>query len=136
MISHSSLRTGLARIRGLGAAHSGVSHWWWQRLTALALIPLSIWFITSLVTALLLPDVLKVSQWFSSPVNAVLMVSMLIALFLHAKLGVQVIIEDYVHQPVAKYVLLLLNTFICFAFAVVCILAVLKLHMLDISSGS
>lgn len=136
MTSNSHLRTRLAKVKGLGAAHHGVSHWWWQRVTALALIPLSLWFIASLVTALLLPDVLKVSQWFSSPVNALLMISLLVAVFLHAKLGVQVIIEDYVHSPVTKYMLLLLNTFICFGFAVVCILAVLKLHMIDTGAGS
>ncbi|MDE3015407.1 MAG: succinate dehydrogenase, hydrophobic membrane anchor protein [Pseudomonadota bacterium] len=136
MTSGSPLRTRLARVKGLGAAHRGVSHWWWQRVTALALIPLSLWFVASLVSALLLPDVMKVAQWFASPVNALLMIALLAALFLHAKLGVQVIIEDYVHSPVMKYTLLLLNMFICFAFAAVCILAVLKLHMIDVGAGA
>lgn len=132
----SDLRTKLARVRGLGAAHHGVGHWWLQRVTAVALIPLSLWFVYALVSALLTPDVARVAQWFSSPVHTLLTVLLIAATFVHAKLGTQVVIEDYVHGPVMKYTLLLLNTFLCFLFAAVCVLAVLKLHFLDVAAGA
>jgi len=134
-IAASDLRTKLARVKGLGAAHHGVSHWWLQRVTAIALIPMSLWFVASLITALLTPDVLKVAEWFASPINAGIMILMIIALFLHAKLGVQVVIEDYVHGHFSKYLLLLLNIFFCYSFAALSILAVLKLHFLDVATG-
>lgn len=132
----SDLRSRLGRVKGLGAAHSGVGHWWLQRVTAVALIPLTIWFVAALLTVLLSPNVLKVAEYFSSPLHAILMVLFLLAMFLHAKLGLQVVIEDYVHQPFAKYFLLLFNTFFCFAAAAISILAVLKLHFLDVAAGT
>jgi succinate dehydrogenase / fumarate reductase membrane anchor subunit len=125
-------RTALGKVRGLGSARHGVGHWWLQRMTALALIPLSLWFVSALVSAMLSPNVVVVAEWFSSPVNAILMVVMLVALFMHAKLGVQVVVEDYVHGPFAKYAALLANGLICYLFMAICILAVLKLHFLDI----
>jgi succinate dehydrogenase / fumarate reductase membrane anchor subunit len=134
-VSDSKLRTELGKVKGLGTAHHGVSHWWLQRVTALALVPLSLWFFYSLVTSMLAPNVIKVAEWFASPVNAVITVLMLAATFTHAKLGVQVVIEDYVKSPFAKYALLLLNNFICIVFAAVAILAVLKLHFLDIAAA-
>jgi succinate dehydrogenase / fumarate reductase membrane anchor subunit len=124
----------LKRVKGLGAAHHGVSHWWLQRVTAVAMIPLSVWFVWSLVTVLSAPNVVKVAEWFSSSVNAVLMVALLGAAFAHAKLGLQVVIEDYVKGHGAKFCLLLANVFICYLFAAVSILAVLKLHFLDIAA--
>jgi len=135
MTATSNLRTELAKVKGLGASRHAVGHWWLQRVTAVALIPLSLWFLVSLLTALLSPNVVKVAQWFSSPVHTILMALLLVATFIHAKLGVQVVIEDYVHKPFAKYFLLLANTFICFGFATVCILAVLKLHFLDVGAS-
>jgi len=134
-VSDSKLRTELGKVKGLGTAHHGVSHWWMQRMTALALVPLSLWFFYSLVTSMLAPNVIKVAEWFASPVNAVITVLMLVATFTHAKLGVQVVIEDYVKSPFAKYALLLLNNFICIVFGAVAILAVLKLHFLDVAAA-
>ena len=131
----SDLRSKLSRVRGLGAAHHGVGHWWLQRVTAVALIPLLIWFVCQLTAHLLSPDVVAVAEWLSYPANAILTVLMLLALFTHAKLGVQVVIEDYVHAPALKYFLLLANVFICFIFAAISILAVLKLHFLDLASN-
>ncbi|NBO18213.1 MAG: succinate dehydrogenase, hydrophobic membrane anchor protein [Proteobacteria bacterium] len=126
------MRSKLGRVKGLGSAHHGLSHWWLIRVTAVALIPLSLWFVISLVTALLSPNVIYVAQWFSSPVNAMLMVAMLAALFIHTSLGLQEVIVDYVKCSVSRYGLLMLNTFLCFAFAITSILAVLKLHFLDV----
>lgn len=128
------LRSKLSKAKGLGAAHHGVGHWWWQRVTAVAIVPLSLWFMYALVTLMLTPDAVKVAEWLASPVNALIMALLIIAGFFHAKLGVQVVIEDYVHSPASKYTLLLLNTFICFLGIAVGIVAILKLHLLDITS--
>lgn len=121
--------------RNLGAAKEGVSHWWLQRLTAIALIPLSVWFFSSLLVVAESPDPFRVADWLSSPANALLMVLLIVALFWHAKLGLQVVIEDYVHTPWLKYALLIGNIFFCVLAAVACVLAVLKLHMFSIVSG-
>lgn len=127
------LRSAIARAKGFGSAHHGVSHWWWQRVTALALVPLSLWFMVALVTLMLTPDVTKVAEWLASPLASLVMVLLLLALFAHAKLGVQVVIEDYVHTPAMKYTLLLLLSFFCFVFAAAGIIAVLRLHLLDVT---
>lgn len=131
----SDLRTRLGRVKGLGAAHHGVQHWWLQRVSAVALIPLSLWFVSSLVLAMLSPNVVKVAVWFASPVDAVLMVMTLLAMFIHVRLGVQVVIEDYIKAPVGKYGLLMANNFFCFCAAALSILAVLKLHFLDMGTS-
>jgi succinate dehydrogenase / fumarate reductase membrane anchor subunit len=126
--SSSDLRSKLAKAKGLGTAHHGFGHWWLQRLTALALIPLSVWFTYELLTVMLHADRYIAAQWFRHSAHAVLMVLFLAVTFAHAKLGAQVVVEDYVKQPVVKYVLLLVNTFVCFALGALSILAVLKLH--------
>jgi len=136
MTEATDLRSKLARAKGLGSAHHGVSHWWLQRVTAVALVPTSLWFFYSLLTMMLSPDVTRVAAWLAMPLNAFVTIVLLVAGFFHAKLGTQVVIEDYVHTPFAKYSLLLLNTFVCFVFAAVGIVAVLKLHFLDITSAS
>ena len=112
------LRGRLKRVKGLGASHHGVGHWWLQRVTAVAMIPLALWFTWSLVTALLSPNVIKVAEWFASPVNTILMIMLLGAIFAHAKLGIQVVIEDYVKGTAVKFTMLLANSFICFIFAI------------------
>ncbi len=129
------MRSRLGRVKGLGSAHHGVGHWWQQRVTAVALIPLSLWFVVSLINALLTPNPVHVAEWFSSPFNSMFMIMLLGVTFVHAKLGAQVVIEDYVKCEFSKYSLLLLNTFICYAFAGISILAVLKLHFLDVATS-
>lgn len=130
------LRSKLAKAKGWGSAKDGVSHWWIQRVTAVALVPLTLWFMYSLFTAMLYSSPSDVAQWFSSPVHSIVMVLMLVAAFWHAKLGLQVVIEDYVHVPCCKYTLLLGNTFLCFVCGALSVLAVLRLHFLDIASGA
>jgi succinate dehydrogenase / fumarate reductase membrane anchor subunit len=93
-----------------------------------ALVPLTVWFVYSLMTIVVAPAGTAVTQWFANPCNAVLLCLMLVAMFWHAKLGFQVVVEDYVKRPFAKYLLLLANNFVAFSFAAVSILAVLKLH--------
>lgn len=135
-ISNSELRSKLGRVKGLGAAHHGVGHWWWQRLTAVVMVPLSIWFLCGLLTSMLSPDIMKPAEWFLSPVNMLAMVFLLIAVCVHMKLGLQVVIEDYIKPPVMKYTLLLFVTFACFALIGIGLAAILKLHFLYATSAT
>ncbi len=129
------MSTPLGRVRGLGAAKAGVSHWITQRLTAIALAPLSLWFVISVLSVLGSPDPFRVADWLASPWHALCMTLFLVAAFWHARLGLQVVIEDYVHAPWLKYPLLVSNTLFCFLATGMGLLAVLKLHVLDIVSG-
>ena len=90
-----SLRNPLARARGLGSAKQGVHHWWMQRVSAIALVPLSVWFVASLI-AVAGGDHAAVAAWIGQPVTAVLLILTLIATFYHAALGLQVVYEDYI----------------------------------------
>jgi succinate dehydrogenase / fumarate reductase membrane anchor subunit len=96
-----SMRSPLGRVRGLGSAREGVGHWWAQRMTSLALIPLALWFVASLVT-LTGADHATARDWIGAPVPAALLVLLIVAAFYHGALGFQVIIEDYVHHEGAK----------------------------------
>jgi succinate dehydrogenase / fumarate reductase membrane anchor subunit len=104
------LRSDLARVRGLGSAKDGVHHWWVQRLSAVALVPLGIWFVISAIklAGVTLP---AFKLWLNTGANVFLMVLFVATLFYHLKLGLQVVIEDYVHDEKAKVVSLMLNTF-------------------------
>ena len=123
-----SLRTPLSKVLGSGSAGDGVGHWWMQRVTAVALLPLTAWFIISLL-GLPLQSYDAMRGWLGQPWVAVLTVLLVITLAWHAKLGMQVIIEDYVHGKAAKTTLLLLSTFIHFAAAVAGIFAILRLTL-------
>ncbi len=114
-----SLRTPLSHAKGLGTAKEGVSHWWVQRVTAVALVPLVLWMTFS-IAGLVGADYGVVVEWFRSPVNTALLVLFLVVMFHHLQLGLQVVIEDYVHHEGAK-----MATMICMKFAVV-FLAVLS----------
>ena len=119
-------RSGPKRVRELGSAKTGVAHWWTQRVTAVALVPLTLWFVAALV-ARTGHGHAAVIAWLESPLAAILTILLLIALFQHVALGLQVVIEDYVHSPRAKLPALLLVRFGCFALAVVGILAVVRI---------
>lgn len=88
-------RTPLSRVRGLGSAKSGTTHWWMQRVTAVALIPLSFWLIYFLGLSLTAPYQQTVA-WLATPINSVCILAWIIAVFYHAALGLQVVIEDYI----------------------------------------
>lgn len=120
-----SLRTPLARAKGLGSAKEGVSHWWAQRVTAIALVPLALWFVMSVI-GLVGADYNTVSEWLRSPLQSTLMVLFLVALFYHSQLGLQVVVEDYVHTEGVKTGLLLGLKFLLAFFAVVAVLSVLR----------
>ena len=91
-----NMRSPLSRARGLGSAKSGTDHWWLQRLTALALIPLVIWFVVSMIIVTGADHAAAVA-FISSPINAVLLILLIVATFHHGQLGLQVVIEDYIH---------------------------------------
>jgi succinate dehydrogenase / fumarate reductase membrane anchor subunit len=93
-------------VRGLGSAKDGTGHWWAQRTTAVALVPLTVWFVVGVVSHAGAP-LGAVKAWLGSPVNAVLMLALVAAMFQHARLGVQVVIEDYVHCETVKIAALL-----------------------------
>ena len=122
------LRSDLGRVRGLGSAKEGVHHWWAQRVSAIALIPLSLWFVASIV-CLTGADRAAAIQWLGSPVTLGLMSLFLIALVYHAVLGLQVIVEDYIHGKAAKLVLLLLIQFAGIGLVAAGIIALLLIAM-------
>ena len=107
-----SFRTPLGVARGLGSAKSGTGHWWAQRVTALALIPLTLWLAGS-VTGLVRADYVVVQVWMHTPYVAILLSLFLATLLYHAYLGVQVVVEDYVHTEWLKIASLLLIKFAC-----------------------
>jgi succinate dehydrogenase / fumarate reductase membrane anchor subunit len=90
------MRSQLGQVRGLGPARSGTAHWWIQRVTAVALVPLTIWFVLS-VFHLEGLERARVVHWAGHPVNATLLLALIVATFHHMQLGLQVVIEDYVH---------------------------------------
>ncbi|HRF63585.1 MAG TPA: succinate dehydrogenase, hydrophobic membrane anchor protein [Candidatus Competibacter sp.] len=123
-----SIRTPLARVRGLGTAKDGTHHWWMQRVTSIALVPLVLWFVISML-AHSHTDYATFQHWLSNPINAGLMVTFLFTMFYHAKLGMQVIYEDYVRPECAMYTALLVTQFALFLLGAIAIVAVLKIAL-------
>ncbi|MDA5192736.1 succinate dehydrogenase, hydrophobic membrane anchor protein [Govanella unica] len=121
-----SLRTALGRVRGLGSAKDGTHHWWMQRVTAVALIPLTVWIVASLV-ALVGADYETVRTWMAMPLVAILFILFLATGLYHLRLGIQVVIEDYVHSEGVKIVSMMALTFACVLVAAASIFAVLKI---------
>ncbi len=122
------LRDPLKVARGLGSAHSGVHHWWVQRVTAAALVILGAWFVV-LVLSLLGADYATARATLMRPWNALLMIAFLLAMFWHAALGLQVVIEDYVHTRWKEVVALVAVYFLAVLGALACVLAVLRIAL-------
>ena len=120
------LRSELARARGLGSAKEGVQHWWMQRLTGLALIPLGLWFVAGLIAHLGL-DHAAATAWLRQPVVLGLTALLLVALFHHAQLGLQVVIEDYVGHEAAKLAAVILVKAAAVALATAALVALLTI---------
>ncbi|MEM7611731.1 MAG: succinate dehydrogenase, hydrophobic membrane anchor protein [Pseudomonadota bacterium] len=122
-----SLKSPLGKVLGLGSAKEGTEHWWSQRVTAVAMIPLSLWFV---IAVLGLPafDYVTVSAWMAAPVNAVLLLLFTGTLLYHSMLGTQVVIEDYVHG-FAKVATLIIVRFIYVALAVAAIFSILRVSL-------
>ena len=121
-----STRTPLSRARGLGSARSGVHHFWMQRVTAVALVPLVVWLIASLAYHAG-ADYESARAFFAQPVAGALLLLLIGASAYHMKLGMQVIVEDYIHKEGTKLTLLMLNSFFCVAVALLGGLAIIKL---------
>ena len=120
------LRTPLARARGLGSAKQGVHHWWVQRITAVALIPLVVWFAISLIM-MSGADYAVVRAWIGSPAVMVLLTLTIVIGLHHGQLGMQVVIEDYVHSEGLKLALIVLMRFIAVFFGLAAIVAILRI---------
>ena len=103
-----NLQTPLGRARGLGSAKSGTKHWWAQRVTAIALIPLTISFVVAMISATG-NDYNNAQQFIGNPINAILFILLIVATFHHAQLGLQVVIEDYVHNKAMEIGLLIIT---------------------------
>jgi succinate dehydrogenase / fumarate reductase membrane anchor subunit len=121
-------RTPLKRARGLGSAKSGTGHFWWQRVTAVFLIPLVAWFVGTLVS-LAGADLATVQATVARPWNVILFSLFAVALFWHAKLGLQVVIEDYVHTRALEIALQLLLTFLCALGALASLFAIARIAL-------
>jgi succinate dehydrogenase / fumarate reductase, membrane anchor subunit len=121
-----SLRSPIGRVLGLGAAKEGVGHWWSQRVTAVALVLLGLWFVATLLR---MPtfDYEFVVAWIAVPLNAVLLLLLAGTLIYHSLLGVQVVVEDYVHHHGLKVATMLLLTFAHVTLAALAIFAVLRI---------
>ena len=122
------METPLGRARGLGSARSGTVHWWHQRLTALALVPLTLWFAVSVIV-IAEGDHAATLAWIRNPVAAGLLILMLGAGAYHLKLGLQVVIEDYVHRPGLKLAALIATTFATVALALASVMAVARIWL-------
>ena len=120
------LRTSLGRVRGLGTAKEGTGHWWTQRLTSLALIPLGVWFVAS-VAAHAGADYEAMRAWVGSPVVASLLLLLIVTTFYHSYLGLQVVIEDYVHSEAVKLASLILVKGASLLFGTIAVVSVLMI---------
>jgi succinate dehydrogenase / fumarate reductase, membrane anchor subunit len=121
-----SLRSPIGRVLGLGAAKEGFSHWWLQRVTSVALVLLGLWFVFALLRMPTFQHEFVVA-WIAMPLNAVLLLLLIGTLVYHSQLGVQVVVEDYVHHHGLKIATMMLLTFVHVAVAALAIFAVLRI---------
>lgn len=122
------LRSQLKRARGLGSARSGSGAWWAERLTSIALVPLSLWFIVSVIS---LEGTTRAGMiaWLHAPVSLVLILCLVVATFWHMAQGLRVVIDDYVHNDAARIAMLLFSGGVCIVAALLCIVAALRLGL-------
>ena len=122
-----SLRSPIGRVTGLGTAKDGAAHWWSQRVTSVALLLLGLWFVNALVIMPSFSYEFVVLGWMAQPLNAVLLLLLIGTLVYHSLLGVQVVVEDYVHHHGLKIATMMLLTFAHVVVAALAIFAVLRI---------
>jgi succinate dehydrogenase / fumarate reductase membrane anchor subunit len=122
------LRSPLGRARGLGSARAGYHHWWIERVEAVALVPLTIWFIFALLH-LVGASHQAVIDWLSSPLSIVLLLLLIVATFHHLSLGVQTVLDDYVHQPAVRMWSVFAVKGASVVLALLCIVSVLRIGL-------
>ena len=120
------MRSPLGRVLGLGSAKEGVQHWWMQRVTAIALIPLAIWFVISAL-GMIGADRAAMVAWMHNPMAAIFAILLIVAVIYHLALGLQVVIEDYVHSEGWKLASIIVMRLWCIVLVARGILAVLTL---------
>lgn len=121
-----AMRTALGRVRGLGSAKTGTHHWWMQRVTSIALLPLTIWFVLSMI-GLAGTTYLETLLWIATPLNAVLLIALIALTFHHMAAGLQVVIEDYVRGEFQRIATLLVVKGVCAILALACGFSVLRI---------
>ena len=122
-------RSPLARAIGLGSANTGVGHWWAERVSAVALVPLTLWLVASII-AQSGSDYASFIAWLGTPLASIAMILLLIALFHHTALGLQVVIEDYVHSG-RKFAALVMTRLGCIGLATAGIVATLRIAFIE-----
>jgi succinate dehydrogenase / fumarate reductase membrane anchor subunit len=123
------LQTPLAKVRGLGSAKAGTSHFWMQRITAITLIPLSFWMVF-FTQQLLTATHVEMVAWLDGPIDTSIAIAWVIAAFYHAALGLQVVIEDYVHTEWLKIASIWLMKLTFFFFALAAVVAIFRISLL------
>ena len=121
------LSTPLSRVKGLGSAKEGTGHFWHQRLTALILIPLVLWFGFSIASMPV--EHATLTGWVQQPAVAIALILLILSTFYHAQLGLQIVIEDYVSTHSTRTVSIILSNFMCLLFAIIGVVAVLKISL-------
>jgi succinate dehydrogenase / fumarate reductase membrane anchor subunit len=124
-----SMRTPLARVKGLGAAGHGVEHWWIHRMTAVSNIPLIIAFVIVVAALAASPSHQEAIGIISHPLVAIILILAVVSVTNHMRLGMQIIIEDYVHDRMLKIVALIANNFYAVIIAIACLYAILKVSL-------
>ncbi len=122
-----NLSTPLSKVKGLGSAKEGTTHFWHQRLTALILIPLVLWFGFSIASMPV--EHATLTGWVRQPAVAIALILLILSTFYHAQLGLQIVIEDYVSTHSTRTVSIILSNFMCLLFAIIGVVAVLKISL-------
>jgi succinate dehydrogenase / fumarate reductase membrane anchor subunit len=120
------MRSQLGRARGMGSAKSGTHHWWAERATAVALIPLTLWFIYAIIHMAGQPQVV-LQHWVAHPVNTVLLLALVAMTFHHMQLGLQVVMEDYIGNKKLQSACILLNKAVAVLLGLLCVVSILRM---------
>lgn len=127
-VSINVMRSPLGRARGVGSGRSGVHHWWAERVTSIALVPLTIWFVISMIR-LVGATQPSVAGWVGHPINAALLLALIVITFHHMQLGIQVVLEDYVPNPKKMMACNLINKGVALMLGLIAAISVLKLAL-------